>query len=89
MFSILRPRQFVELGVGDGTSFFAGCQVVESLGLDTRCVAIDSWTRDPHASSHSSEAFEQFRATMKELYPSQHHIQAYFKHASQCFDEID
>src|SRR5262249_52706585 len=24
---------------------------------------------------------------MKELYPSQHYVQAYFEHASQCFDE--
>lgn len=87
MFSVLRPRRFVEVGVGDGTSFFAGCQVAEFLGLETQCVAIDSWIGDPHPGSHSGEVFEQFRATMKELYPSRHYIQAYFKHASHCFDE--
>ena len=87
MFTILRPRRFVELGVHNGMSFFAGCQAAEFLGLDTQCVAIDSWIGDPHASFHSIEVFNQFRATMKELYPSQHYIQAYFKDASQCFDE--
>jgi hypothetical protein len=87
MFSILRPRRFVELGVHNGMSFFGGCQVAEFLGLCTQCVAIDSWIGDPHASFHSSEVFEQFRATMKGLYPSQHYIHAYFKDAAQCFEE--
>jgi Methyltransferase domain/Glycosyl transferase family 2 len=87
IFSILRPRRFVELGVQDGVSFFAGCQVADFLGLDTECVAIDSWFGDPHTGLHSSEVFERFRANMKEFHPSQHYIQAHFKDASQCFEE--
>ena len=31
LFSVLRPRRFVELGFDQGTSFFAACQAAEQL----------------------------------------------------------
>lgn len=32
-----RPKIFVELGVGDGVSYFAACQAIDKLDLDARC----------------------------------------------------
>ncbi len=43
LFALVRPRRYVELGVHNGMSFFAACQVSEHTQTDTECVAIDSW----------------------------------------------
>jgi len=86
MVSALRPRRYVELGVHNGMSFFAACQIAEELNIPMQCVAVDSWIGDPHASFHSSDVFDQFRATIKELYPHQHWIQGFFSDALACFD---
>ena len=85
MFAVLRPRVYAELGVHNGMSFFAACQVAKHLNLKTQCVAINSWIGDPHASFHSSEVFDQFRATMKKYHPEQHYIQGLFLDARECF----
>lgn len=70
IFSVLKPRRYVELGVHNGASFFAGCQAVESLQLDTTCVAVDSWLGDSHAGFHSTDVFDGFRKRINAKYGS-------------------
>ena len=57
-----RPRVFVELGIDRGVSYFAFCQAVEKLGLDTRCFAIDTWKGDEQAVFYDENVFEKLNA---------------------------
>ena len=65
-----QPRLFVELGTHYGSSYFAFCQAVEHLGLDTRCFAIDTWKGDEHAGFYGEEVFETVRAHNDAQYSS-------------------
>jgi len=87
LFSVLRPRRYVELGVHNGMSFFAACQVTDHLDLGTECVAIDSWVGDEHAGIHTEDVFLKFQQYLKENYARQSYIKAYFSSALPCFDD--
>ena len=87
LFTVLHPRRFVELGVHNGMSFFAGCQVADRLELRTECVAIDSWGGDVHAGFYDSDVFVNFREYLKDTHPGQFYIQALFASALNCFDD--
>lgn len=54
----LKPRSIVELGVHTGFSYFALCQAVRALSLETRCFGIDRWTGDEHAGFYGDEVYE-------------------------------
>ena len=57
-----RPRMLVELGVHYGVSYFAFCQAVDRLGLDTRCFGVDTFKGDEHAGAYGENVFEQVRS---------------------------
>jgi len=87
LFVALRPRRYVELGVHNGMSFFAACQVSERLNTNTECVAVDSWVGDEHAGFHDTRTFDDFRAYIGKTYPNQQYIQSYFAAACGCFED--
>jgi hypothetical protein len=86
LFSLVRPRRFVELGVHNGMSFFAACQASAYVQSNTECVAIDSWVGDPHASFHPSTVFDEFKLKLTKDYHSAYFIQGVFSHAVNCFE---
>ncbi len=59
---LLAPRNFVELGVHKGDSYFAFCQAVGRLGLQTRCYAVDTWTGDVHTRAYDEAVYAEFKA---------------------------
>ncbi|MGI9821634.1 class I SAM-dependent methyltransferase [Agromyces sp. Marseille-Q5079] len=64
----LEPRTIVELGTHRGFSFFAFCEAVKRLGLDTVVTATDGWMGDEHAGFYGQAVYDSVAATTAELY---------------------
>ena len=84
----LRPKQIVELGCFSGFSYSVFCQAVQTLGLDTRCAAIDTWLGDEHNGFYGVEVFKTFNAYNEAHYSSfSQLIRSEFEDARQYFPE--
>ncbi len=57
LIEFLKPDSFVELGTHSGVSFFAFCQAVKNLQLNTRCHAIDTWEGDKQAGYYGGKVY--------------------------------
>ncbi len=87
LFSLLRPRRFVELGFDQGTSFFAACQAAEQLKPLTQCIGVDPCIRHPQAGMDIDPAYGKFLAQLQSRFPTQHVIRGSFRDALECFDD--
>ena len=63
-----RPRTLVELGTHGGYSYFAFCQAAKTLGLDTRCYAVDHWKGDIHAGFYGEEIYQRVHEYSERCY---------------------
>ena len=79
----LRPRTVVELGVHRGFSYFAFCQAVQRLALDTRCFAVDHWVGDAHAGFYGEDVYQRCLPAQPPLWDFSHLIRADFSDASR------
>lgn len=61
----LAPRRFVELGVGNGFSYFCLCQGIRRAGLATEAFGVDRW--DDESRAEEAEAANQRYAAFSTL----------------------
>ncbi len=84
----LRPRTFVELGTHHGFSYFAVCQAVQSLALETRCYAVDHWKGDDHAGTYDESVFRSVKRRNDTHYSAfSHLVRSSFDKAVSHFDD--
>ena len=81
----LRPRSVVELGVHRGFSYFAFCQAVRRLRLDTRCFAVDHWVGDAHAGFYGADVYRDVCRHNRRYAGFSRLIRADFTDASRTF----
>ena len=55
---MLKPDMFVELGAHYGNSYFAFCQAIYELKLNTKTFAVDTWIGDEHAGLYNEEVYD-------------------------------
>ncbi|WP_206667974.1 class I SAM-dependent methyltransferase, partial [Teichococcus oryzae] len=83
-----KPRCLVELGTHNGYSYFAFCQAVKQLGLETKCHAIDSWQGDEHAGFYGEEVFQLVSGINAQDYASFSRLtRSFFQEALQQFED--
>jgi hypothetical protein len=63
-----RPQSIVELGTYLGYSYATFCEAVELNRLGARCVAIDTWEGDEHATFYGEHVFRRFSEHHNPLY---------------------
>ncbi|HEY1783622.1 MAG TPA: glycosyltransferase family 2 protein [Roseiarcus sp.] len=87
LFSVLRPRRFVELGFDQGTSFFAACQAAEQLAPVSQCIGVDSSIRRPQSGTGIDTQYGKLLSQLRSRFPTQHVIHGSFRDALECFDD--
>lgn len=86
--SLLKPHTLVELGTHKGDSYSAFCQTVQTLGMQTRCFAVDTWQGDDHAGQYSDEIYNSLSQFNSENFSDfSTLLRARFEDAVEKFDD--
>lgn len=59
LIEILKPSLYVELGTHSGNSYNAFCQAIKTIGVGTKCYAVDKWEGDDHAGFYSDDIYSE------------------------------
>ena len=82
------PDVLVELGTHSGVSYFAFCESVRRLDLDTRCFAVDTWIGDEHAGFYDEGVYRSVKELNDQYYGSfSQLIRSTFDEAIDDFEE--
>src|SRR5258708_6732491 len=64
----LKPATPAQLRPHMGNSYLAFCQAVQTLGIATRCYAVDTWRGDEHAGRYDDTVLRELQAYHDPLY---------------------
>jgi hypothetical protein len=64
----LKPRVLAELGTHNGYSYFAFCEAISRLHLETNAFALDTWKGDDHAGFYGEDVFDLVTAVNEREY---------------------
>ncbi len=70
LIEVLRPANYVELGVYKGGSYNAFCQAVKELKTGTKCYAIDNWEGDIHHGQYDLSVYNSMAEYQRQNYSS-------------------
>src|SRR5262249_39987516 len=78
LFNLARPRNYVELGVMQGTSFLAACEAAKRYNPRARCHGIDTWVGDTHTHHYDDgdAIFNDLKSFLASHYPNAELIQS-------------
>lgn len=65
----MKPKTFVELGTGSGSSFFSCCQAVKDAPLQTACFAVDQWAGELRHGWYGEETFSTLQRIQQTYFP--------------------
>jgi hypothetical protein len=84
----LQPRCFVELGAYSGTSYFAFCQAIKRLGLETKAWGIDHWLGDKFVTYNDGDSlYEELTGYNSKHYTFSTLVRSSFQEAVESFED--
>ena len=71
LFRLLKPVNYVELGVHNGASLIAACSAASTYGLRTVVSGVDSWQGDAHAGFYEGETiYQDLKRYLDSVFPT-------------------
>jgi hypothetical protein len=75
------------MGVHNGTSYFAACEAVKQLQINTKCYALDHWQGDNQAGIFDNSIFDKFIENHKSYEDFSEYIKDDFENAMKKIDD--
>lgn len=88
LMKLLRPRNYVELGVLAGTSLIAASTAASSYGIETALYGIDSWQGDEHAVYNEGDRiYSELKTYLDANFSNTTLMRCFFSEARKHFSE--
>jgi hypothetical protein len=86
LFRLLKPENYVELGVHNGASLIAACSAAATYGLRTVVSGVDNWQGDAHAGFYEGEIiYQDLKRYLDSVFPNARLERCFFTQALSRF----
>jgi Methyltransferase domain len=88
LIKLVRPKNYVELGVHYGGSFVCACSAAKRYSTETMCFGVDSWQGDLHAGVYEGDRiFRDLSSYLKHNFPTATLYRSTFNEALSRFED--